>query len=315
MAKCSRSLTLVAATLRHGVRVPAPPRPGRRLALMSWNAGGLTSEVYQDLLAWLEVHQLDVATIQGTRWLGERTWTTRGYNVIQSGEPEGTKHVHSGLLTFISTRICHDNEISFSNIVPGRLMHVKCRTGSNSLDIVNVYQHPDNLTSTRRDPMDARGDVWTKLDRLLHRLPCRNLRIIAGDFNCPLQAPSQSTHCPADMSDFVELTRKYSLGSVRAHDGSPTYIGPQGQSVIDHVMLPRPQMDGHCRRGRKIPDFPVASWRAARDHLPIIINLVTLMSFLVPPNRSFEKLGNPNIPLGRICRHTFSCVWERLLLT
>ena len=165
---------------------------------------------------------------------------------------------------FISTRICSDNDISFSSILPGRLLHVKCRTGHNSLDIVNIYQHPDHCTLTRRAPLEARGEVWTKLDHLLHRLPCRNLRVIAGDFNCPLKAPTHSAHCPSDMFDFVELVPKYSLGSVRAHDGAPTYVGPQGHSIIDHVLMPHSQMDGHCRRGRTLPDFPVASWRANR---------------------------------------------------
>ena len=251
-----------------------PPKLGRRAPLLSWNAGGLTTETYQDLLAWLETKQISLALIQGTRWTGDKMWTTRGYHVIQCGEPEGTKFAHSGLLTFVSSKICHADSISFSHLIPGRLMHIKCRIGHNCLDLVNIYQHPDQCSSTRPAPQEARGEVWTQLDRLLSRLAHRNLTVVAGDFNCPLPGSSkQSNHSPPDMYELTELTRKYHLGTVRAYDHTPTFVGPQGHSTIDFVLMPVSQMDAHCRTGRALQDFPVASWRETRDHLPIICSL------------------------------------------
>ena len=144
----------------------------------------------------------------------------------------------------------------------------------NSLDLINIYQYPDSPTSTRQHPIEARGTLWTKLDSLMHRLARRNLTVLAGDFNCPIQAkPTKLKSLPADHFELVELIRKYHLGSVRGHDDTPTYIGAQGQSSTDHILLPTPQMDAHCRLGRALPDFPVASWRLQRDHVPMLCSL------------------------------------------
>ena len=139
---------------------------------------------------------------------------------------------------------------------------------------MNLYQHPDQCSLARKAPLEARGEVWTQLDRLLSRLARRNLTVVAGDFNCPLSSPPKnSSHCPSDMFDFVEITRKHHSGTVRAHDRTPTFVGPQGHSTIDFVLMPVAQMDSHCRNGRALADFPVASWRDTRDHLPIISSL------------------------------------------
>ena len=263
---------------------PAPmmPRPkachapslakGRRASLMTWNAGGLTSEIYNELVIWMQSQQLDVVLVQGTKWKGERTWKSHGYSFIQSGADEGTKHVHCGLLTCISNRLCSFDDIAYAVIEPGRLLHVRCKLGHNSLDLVNVYQHPENQTLTRSKPMVSRGQLWERLDRLLHTLARRNLTVLAGDFNCPIDSHTKSS-TPPDQYEFLELLKKYHLGSVRGHDAYPTYHGPQGSSSIDHVLLPKAQLDAYCRRGHALRYFPIASWRTIRDHVPVVCSL------------------------------------------
>ena len=254
-----------------------PPLPGtrtKRAAVFTWNAGGLGTEIYQDLVAWLHTQKVDIAMIQGTRWTGEATWRSNGYSVIKSGEDPGKSAVHTGLLVFISERVCTFEDISYSPIDPGRILHVKCKTGHNSIDLINLYQHPDAISSTRLRPMDARGAVWNKLDCLLHRLAKRNLWILAGDFNCPVVTASTTTgSVPADAYDLQEILKKYHLGSVRCHDSSPTYIGPTGSSSIDHIYMPKAQLDAHSRMGRSLALFPVASWRATRDHVPVVCSV------------------------------------------
>ena len=145
---------------------------------------------------------------------------------------------------------------------------------SNSLDLINLYQHPDSPTASRPNPIEARGDIWTKLDSLLHKLARRNLTVVAGDFNCPINAKaSKHQSLPADHYELKELIQKYHLGSARGHDGSPTFIGAQGSSSIDHILIPGSQMDSHCRLGKALHDFPVASWCLQRDHLPVLCSL------------------------------------------
>ena len=263
-----------------------PKKKTKRASVLTWNAGGLTSEIYNDLVAWLHTQGTDIALIQGTRWSGERTWRTCGFSVIQSGEDAGGPHMHSGLMVFVSERICSFEDLSYAPIIPGRLLHVKCKIGHNSLDLVNLYQYPDTWCKTRPRPLEARGELWTHLDQLLHRLAKRNITILAGDFNCPVMLPGvPNPSAPADAHDLSELLKKYHLGSVRCHDASPTYIGAQGTSSIDHIFMPKAQMDGLCRLGRSLPDFPVACWRAIRDHVPVTssVNLGWRCWFHRPP--------------------------------
>ena len=124
-------------------------------------------------------------------------------------------------------------------MVPGRLLQIKCKIGHDSLDLVNIYQRPDTSSKTRLRPLEARGEIWTHSDQLLHRLAKRNVTILAGDFNCPLLQSSPSKQAPADAQDLMELVKKYHLGSVQCHDASPTYTGPQGSSSIDHILIPK----------------------------------------------------------------------------
>ena len=94
-------------------------------------------------------------------------------------------------------------------------------------------------------------------------------------------------HAPADIHDFLEITKKYYLQSVRTYDHSPTFIGPQGSSSIDHILIHEAKLDAHGRLGRTLPEFPVASWRACRDHIPVIcsVSLGWKCWFHKPPHK------------------------------
>ena len=129
-----------------------PKASSRRASVVTWNAGGLTTEVYHDMLAWLCSQKVDIALLQGTRWREERTWRTHGYSIIQSGEDPCSSPSHGGLMIFIFERICNFDAISYSVLLPGRLMHVKCRVGEHNIDIVNLHQYPDAHNQSRLRP-------------------------------------------------------------------------------------------------------------------------------------------------------------------
>ena len=218
--------------------------------------GGLSTEIYQELLAWLTSQKVDIAMAQGTRWREERTWKAQGFSIIQSGKELCKTPTYCGLLTFVPDRICSFDDISYSISIPGPLTHVKCRIGS--IELVHVYQHPDATNPNRPRPMEARGELWTKLDQMLHLLPRRNITVVAANFNCP-----------ADSHDFLELTKKYFQECTHVR-----YLS------IDHILVPQAKLDAHGRLGRSLPNFPVASWRACRDHLPVICSVPLALSKL-----------------------------------
>ena len=124
--------------------------------------------------------------------------------MVQSGEPAGTTHAHAGL-TLVSKKLCDTDAISLADIAPG-LLHVRCRIGSKALDLINVYQHPDTVTTQRVKPLEARQSIWMQLDGLLHGLAHRNIMLLGGDFNCSLpgHGPAPSAPMP-DVDEFSGL--------------------------------------------------------------------------------------------------------------
>ena len=246
-------------------KVP-PPQPtsrtGRRATILTWNAGGLTTELYHELMQWGQSNQIDIMMVQSTRWREDKTWSAYGYSAVHTGESWDNKTTFAGLLTCVSNRLCHFDNISYASPIQGRLQHVKCRLHSKSIDIINVYQYTEKVTAQVKVPMQARTTLLSQLDHLLGRIAYRNILVVGGDFNCPL-----------DQSAFAGLLKKFMLHSSRTHDKGPTYIGPTGSSTIDFLLFRKAQMDSLAHHGRSLKDFPLASWREVPDHMPIVSSL------------------------------------------
>ena len=240
------------------------------LKYFCWNTGGLTAQIYDQLMIWLTRQGIDVALLQGTRWPKDLHWTSHGYTAIHSADaqPKG----HAGLLTLISTRVCSSDAVSFADIIPGRLVHVKCQLKHNTVDLVNLYQHPTNSTDSRKDPITARADVWQALDKLLQSLPIRNVAVVGGDFNTELHV--SGVHAPPKVPDaivFRDIIDKFSLSHTRSHDALPSYISPSGyESRIDFVFLRKIQMNALAHQGCCLEHFVVSAARASPDHLPLV---------------------------------------------
>ena len=165
-------------------------------------------------------------------------------------------------------------DISYATVIPGRLQHVKCRLESKALEISNSYQYTLNPTQTRTDPQKFRRIFWQKLDQLMHQMAHRNVLVLGGDFNCPLTGHgTPPAVMPPDAFDFQNLIKKYHMGTVRAHDGGPTYIGSQGASTIDFVFLRPAQLDYPARQGKRLTNVPLACWREQPDHFPILCSI------------------------------------------
>ena len=242
----------------------------KRAGMLNWNVGGLTTPLYHEILHWLQMHQVAICTLQGIRWTGERTWLAGGYAFIQTGDPDGGSQGHAGLLTIVANTFCPFEHISFGCPIPGRLLHVKCNLGTLSCDIINGYQHPLHKTQLRPDPLAARAHFWNRLDDTLGIIPFRNILVLGGDFNCDLEPRFARNSAYPDVAELQEISKKYSLATVRTHDSQPSFVGPNGTAYIDHVPMRKCQMDGETRQGRCIKNFPLASWRVHPDHLPIV---------------------------------------------
>ena len=237
-------------------------KPGKRATMFSWNCQSMNSAMYIELLNWIYIQQFDLALLQGTSWSLEEPWETFGFAAFPSAEPSGQK---GGLLTLVNKRFCPIQNVSFASPRPGRLQHLRCHLGSNSVDVVNCYQYTTNVTKDRMDPIKFRKLFWNDLDQIICRAPFRNVLVIAGDFNSTLHSTSTSSPTP----EFADLAQRRSLCSLRSNDRTPSFVGPAGSSHIDYILMRRPQADHEAKQALRLTGFPLIQGRTYPDHYPI----------------------------------------------
>lgn len=138
--------------------------PSKRLKLFSWNAGGLSTERYWELLRWLEIHTFDVVILQESRWAYDAEWQLDKWTAIHSA---GTKRRSAGLLVLISKAFCKTSMIRLADIIPGRLLHIRLESSKRSIDLIARYQRVDDRTPASKD---GRATFWDTLDSTLHGL-------------------------------------------------------------------------------------------------------------------------------------------------
>ena len=162
--------------------IHAPPkrRHNRRLSILSYNCGGLTSALYTELLVWLQLHRPDVVFLQETHWAQDRTYTAEDWHVISSG---CSAH-HSGVMIMLAKRSFPQPCIRSEILIPGRLMIVKAQQHHTTHFLINVYQKVNDGT---KDGKDLRNQVWEALQKAISISPSRHSLIVAGDFNTSLQ--------------------------------------------------------------------------------------------------------------------------------
>ena len=163
---------------------PLKRRP--RLTLLNWNAGGLPTHAWDHLQQWLDLQDIAIIAVQETHWRYTSEWLQSRYYAIHSGG-EG----HAGLLCLISRKLCSQHDISWTEIVPGRLVHIRIHGIRHHIDFVNVYQHI-HIASR----MEQRDDIWHHLQSLLSKLSTKNTLIMMGDFNTSLQRRSAAVGSP-----------------------------------------------------------------------------------------------------------------------
>ena len=157
-----------------------PQFVGRRLAAklphpdswrtFTWNAGGLTTSIFQELETHVREMCYDVICVQETKWRHDNTWTNEDFHYIHS-QGLGKEDRVAGLLIMISTRLVKEDDIQYVAVHPGRLLHVRIPRGQSSVDIVNWYQYS---VSDAEGVFERRLALLTKLQKCVAGLPQRN---------------------------------------------------------------------------------------------------------------------------------------------
>ena len=263
---------------------PVTPNHHVHWRVFSWNSGGLTTSVYQELESYAKTLQADIMMIQESKWHFEATWSTREYHYIHT--PGTGQHDRlAGLLVMVSTRLVKADQLQFRVHHAGRLIHVRIPYRSIHVDVVNWYQYAVN---DKESTPDRRQKLLVKVQRCLAHLPKRNALIFGGDFNCPCEphkntcgqvtVPFDDKHY-MDLQDHQHVWRTLFLTALNtwqqpSHGQVATFAMGESetaaQSQIDFIMIKAQHVTLSAKQASIIADYPVAAWRGGPRHYPVL---------------------------------------------
>lgn len=251
-----------------------------RLQVFSWNSGGLAPAKWDHLQQWLHGQALDMVSIQETHWNFSRNWTTSEFHCIHSG----ASSKQAGILCLVSKKVCNADQLSWMEIEPGRLLHVRIHGKHRSMDFLHIYQHVHSV-----DKLDTRQHFWDQLNHQLTVLPKRNFLTLLGDFNTSLATRSLAvgvgtyqhhgvrskgtTHQDSDI--LHQLLRQHSIQALNTWntDNCATFVHGSHHSRIDFICCRRLHADCTSRQAQCLTNFPLLSPSGAQ-HLPLMTSLM-----------------------------------------
>ena len=247
---------------------------------MSWNSGGLAQATWDMFQQWADNQSLDFITLQETHWQFTSEWSQSQYHCIHSGYSSR----QAGILCMISKRVCQAHQLSWTEIEPGRLVHIRIHGKTRSVDFIAIYQH---VFST--DRLIQRQRLLDKLNDVLSKLPQRNLLVLLGDFNTSLMTRSKvvgtgtfmhngkkltgTTH--TDSQDLHDLLRQHSLLALNTWmtDNSATFTHGNVSSRLDFVCCRQVHADHTAKRVQTLHDFCMRSATGAH-HTPLLVSVL-----------------------------------------
>ena len=288
----------------HGARrKDALTHTGDAACLLSWNVGGLSNAILDELFIWLALPQhqrIKIVLLQETRWQFTSEWESESWFILHSGH---SKQKGAGVMTLISKDICNVDDVRSCEIASGRVLHVRIPApgGLTSFDIVNVYQHAWDNRADAAELRRKRARILEKVDTCIQQVPWRNQCICAGDWNVQL-APSpgmighSTVHLDTQRQSAPDVEALLDVMIARHMIALNTWTGPRRQAFtfshqgcrtqIDYIFARRHQTTGDMRRCRPLQAFPVTAWRQSGLHRP----LVTLLDYKWQPNsRNFSS--------------------------
>ena len=259
------------------LRKPGAKNRAPRLKCFCWNAGGLSTGKLDELLAFLHHDKYELATIQETRWKHTSCWVSGDYFCIHSGE--SVKGVsYCGVLVMISRKLVSPSHIRYSSVLCGRLLHVRLSLPGGSVDILSCYQHCLRNTDACSQHRDQ---VWEHLERVICRIPRRNLLLVTGDMNsalqprCPWIGPavvSPSSFYLRSIDVVGDLCERYDLCVLNSWSRPPMIThctASGGASCIDMIATRRCHVDPLSRTSCALTKCPLISGSPASMHYPI----------------------------------------------
>ena len=255
-----------------------------RRGIFCWNAGGISSELYAELLRYLETTAtIDIAITQETHWSTTGEWTAGQWQFIHTASERSRQ---DGVLVAVRKSLLTNQEVCWQEIVPGRLLRVRVELCHQSCEILGLYQHAMTARSAteKSKVLSRRKAVWGAFEKALSGLPFRAMLVLGGDFNASLETRasvagsglvqgSQASDLVQERQMVMEILTKHRLAVLNSWGKkSPTYMRPSGNSQIDFLCIRQRSADKVSRQtGPR--QVGLAAWRSA-GHLPLLGSLL-----------------------------------------
>ena len=142
---------------------PAPPVQSAaqqaRIQIMSWNAGGLSSEGTTEFEHFLKDSNFAVALVQETHWSSSGEWVKGDWTFIHSASKRPRQ---DGVMVAIRTSLLTSGEVSWQEIIPGRLLRVRAILGQQQWDFFSLYQRAmsSGAAADKDKLLERRGLIW-----------------------------------------------------------------------------------------------------------------------------------------------------------
>ena len=256
--------------------------PDGRSTFFTWNCSGLSPEVLAETLAWASGVGASFFSLQETHWNFSSDWRSDGWLFVHSA---AAKAKSGGVLFAIRSDLVDANSVRWTELVPGRLLQVRCLHNKQTVDFLTLYQHVKSCgdAADQRANIGQREGVWRALEKALSALPCRSYVVLAGDFNTsfsfgapligksavnkePLESYQREAARVQDMLGAKGLVALNTFGKRVL-----TYVHPKGSSLIDFILVRRPVADARARKACAVK-APLAAWRTV-GHKPVVASL------------------------------------------
>ena len=129
----SQSSTALDSRIDLGRKV-SPSKP--RLRYLVWNAGGLP---YDEWMIWASSAAYDLIVATETRMRFTSEWQVPGWTCVHSGHP------NAGILVMVACKFCASDGLSWREVLPGRLVHLRLFGRTAVGVIVKTSRHMEML--------------------------------------------------------------------------------------------------------------------------------------------------------------------------
>ena len=245
-----------------------------RFEVFTWNCGGLSQLLLQEVKLLLQRNpRIKIMILVETHHSYSNEWVDGDWTFVHS---PAASPKQGGILLGIRTDFCSRDTMRWQELVPGRLLHLRCFARDlQHLDVVAVYQHAlpfgaDKLAAA----LAKRKTVWGRIDKLLGSFPVRSSVVLAGDFNSGLNTTaefagfgvvphSQQPTVIAERQELTSMLHSHRLCALNTWGRKePTYRHPSGRSQIDFILVRRALADGTAKRC-SVWKTPLAGWRSS----------------------------------------------------